>query len=254
MVLKEFFQKHPKAALGFSGGVDSAFLLYAGKKYGADIRPYFIKTAFQPEFELQDALRLTKELGTELTVIACDILSETQVAGNPPDRCYYCKSILFGTLKRQAVKDGYEVLLDGTNASDEASDRPGMRAVQELKVLSPLRECGLSKTEIRRLSREAGLFTWEKPSYACLATRVPSGELITKELLEKIEKGEAALTELGFSDFRIRLYHKAAIIQLPEQQLALFLQKREAVLRKLEPYFDAVMLDLRVRESDLTNS
>lgn len=254
MVLKEFFQKHPKAALGFSGGVDSAFLLYAGKKYGADIRPYFIKTAFQPEFELQDALRLTKELGTELTVIACDILSETQVAGNPPDRCYYCKSILFGTLKRQAVKDGYEVLLDGTNASDEASDRPGMRAVQELKVLSPLRECGLSKTEIRRLSREAGLFTWEKPSYACLATRVPSGELITKELLEKIEKGEAALTELGFSDFRIRLYHKAARIQLPEQQLALFLQKREAVLRKLEPYFDAVMLDLRVRESDLTNS
>ena len=137
MVLKEFFQKHPKAALGFSGGVDSAFLLYAGKKYGADIRPYFIKTAFQPEFELQDALRLTKELGTELTVIACDILSETQVAGNPPDRCYYCKSILFGTLKRQAVKDGYEVILDGTNASDEASDRPGMRAVQELKVLSP---------------------------------------------------------------------------------------------------------------------
>ena len=129
-----------------------------------------------------------------------------------------------------------------------------MRAVQELKVLSPLRECGLSKTEIRRLSREAGLFTWEKPSYACLATRVPSGELITKELLEKIEKGEAALTELGFSDFRIRLYHKAARIQLPEQQLALFLQKREAVLRKLEPYFDAVMLDLRVRESDLTNS
>ncbi len=254
MVLKEFFQKHPKAALGFSGGVDSAFLLYAGKKYGADIRPYFIKTAFQPEFELQDALRLTKELGTELTVIACDILSETQVAGNPPDRCYYCKSILFGTLKRQAVKDGYEVLLDGTNASDEASDRPGMRAVQELKVLSPLRECGLSKTEIRRLSREAGLFTWEKPSYACLATRVPSGELITEELLEKIEKGEAALTELGFSDFRIRLYHKAARIQLPEQQLALFLQKREAVLRKLEPYFDAVMLDLRVRESDLTNS
>ncbi|HJB17139.1 MAG TPA: ATP-dependent sacrificial sulfur transferase LarE [Candidatus Blautia excrementipullorum] len=253
MVLKEFFQKHPKAALGFSGGVDSAFLLYAGKKYGADIRPYFIKTAFQPEFELQDALRLTKELGTDLAVIECDILAETQVAENPPDRCYYCKSVLFGTLKRQAAKDGYEVLLDGTNASDEASDRPGMQAVQELKVLSPLRECGLSKTEIRRLSREAGLFTWEKPSYACLATRVPSGELITEELLEKIEKGEAALTELGFSDFRIRLYHKAARIQLPEQQLDLMLQNREAVLRKLEPYFDAVMLDLGVRESDLTN-
>ena len=160
MELKEFFEKYPRAALGFSGGVDSAYLLYVGKKYGADIRPYFIKTAFQPEFELRDAIRLAKELDVGLTVIRHDILAEECVAENPADRCYYCKSALFHALKKQAVEDGYNVLLDGTNASDEASDRPGMKAIRELEVLSPLRECGLTKGEIRRLSREAGLFTW----------------------------------------------------------------------------------------------
>ena len=247
MELKEFFEKYPRAALGFSGGVDSAYLLYAGKKYGADIRPYFIKTAFQPEFELRDAIRLAKELDVELTVIRHDILAEDRVAENPADRCYYCKSALFHALKKQAVEDGYNVLLDGTNASDEASDRPGMRAIRELEVLSPLRECGLTKGEIRRLSREAGLFTWEKPSYACLATRVPAGNPLTAEILAKIEKGEDALTVMGFSDFRIRVFHDAARLQLPESQLKLAVQKREELLKILKPYFPTVLLDLETR-------
>ena len=247
MELKEFFEKYPRAALGFSGGVDSAYLLYAGKKYGADIRPYFIKTAFQPEFELRDAIRLAKELDVELTVIRHDILAEDRVAENPADRCYYCKSALFHALKKQAVEDGYNVLLDGTNASDEASDRPGMRAIRELEVLSPLRECGLTKGEIRRLSREAGLFTWEKPSYACLATRVPAGNPLTEEILAKIEKGEDALTAMRFSDFRIRVFHDAARLQLPESQLKLAVQKREELLKILKPYFPAALLDLETR-------
>ena len=247
MELKEFFRKYPRAALGFSGGVDSAYLLYAGKKYGADIRPYFIKTAFQPEFELRDAVRLAKELDVELTVIRHDILAEERVAENPADRCYYCKSALFHALKKQAVEDGYNVLLDGTNASDEASDRPGMKALREMEVLSPLRECGLTKGEIRRLSREAGLFTWEKPSYACLATRVPAGNPLTEEILAKIEMGEDALTAMGFSDFRIRVFHDAARLQLPENQLNLAVQKREELLKILKPYFPAVLLDLETR-------
>ena len=247
MELKEFFKKYPRAALGFSGGVDSAYLLYAGKKYGADIRPYFIKTAFQPEFELRDAVRLAKELDVELTVIRHDILAEERVAENPADRCYYCKSALFHALKKQAMEDGYNVLLDGTNASDEASDRPGMKAIRELEVLSPLRECGLTKGEIRRLSREAGLFTWEKPSYACLATRVPAGNPLTAEILAKIEKGEDTLTAMGFSDFRIRVFHDAARLQLPESQLKLAVQKREELLKILKPYFPTVLLDLETR-------
>ena len=247
MELKQFFEIYSKAALGFSGGVDSAYLLYAGKKYGADIRPYFIKTAFQPEFELRDAIRLAKELDVELTVIRHDILADDRVGENPADRCYYCKSALFHALKKQAVEDGYNVLLDGTNASDEASDRPGMKAIRELEVLSPLRECGLTKGEIRRLSREAGLFTWEKPSYACLATRVPAGNPLTEEILAKIEKGEDALTVMGFSDFRIRVFHDAARLQLPESQLKLAVQKREELLKILKPYFPTVLLDLETR-------
>ena len=247
MKLKEFFEKYPRVALGFSGGVDSAYLLYAGRKYGADIRPYFIKTAFQPEFELRDAHRLTEELGIELTVVEYDILAETQVAQNPPNRCYYCKSALFGALKQQALKDGYEILLDGTNASDDASDRPGMKAIREMKVLSPLRECGLTKDEIRILSREAGLFTWEKPSYACLATRIPTGEPVSGELLKRIERSEDALSALGFSDFRVRVFHDAARIQLPKGQFEKAAQDRERILNVLKPYFTAVLLDLEAR-------
>lgn len=247
MKLKEFFEKYPRVALGFSGGVDSAYLLYAGEKYGADIRPYFIKTAFQPEFELRDAHRLTEELGIELTVVEYDILAETQVAQNPPNRCYYCKSALFGSLKQQALKDGYEILLDGTNASDDASDRPGMKAIREMKVLSPLRECGLTKDEIRILSREAGLFTWEKPSYACLATRIPTGEPVSGELLKRIERSEDALSALGFSDFRVRVFHNAARIQLSKGQFEKAAQDRERILNVLKPYFTAVLLDLEAR-------
>ena len=186
MTLEQFFQENPRCALGFSGGVDSAYLLYAGVKARADIRPYFIKTAFQPVFELADAQKLAAGLGVEVTVLELDALADPRVAANPADRCYYCKQNLFRTLKDRAIADGYPVLLDGTNASDEAGDRPGMRALAELSVRSPLRECGLTKAEIRARSREAGLFTWDKPAYACLATRVPAGEAITAETLARV--------------------------------------------------------------------
>ena len=176
-----------------------------------------------------------------------DILAETQVAQNPPNRCYYCKSALFGALKQQALKDGYEILLDGTNASDDASDRPGMKAIREMKVLSPLRECGLTKDEIRILSREAGLFTWEKPSYACLATRIPTGEPVSGELLKRIERSEDALSALGFSDFRVRVFYNAARIQLSKGQFEKAAQDRERILNVLKPYFTAVLLDLEAR-------
>ena len=169
--------------------MDSAYLLYAGVQAGADIRPYYIKTAFQPRFERDDALRLAGELGVEVTVLELDALADPRVAANPAERCYYCKQNLFRALKARAAADGYTVLLDGTNASDEAGDRPGMRALRELEVRSPLRECGLTKADIRRLSREAGLFTWDKPAYACLATRIPTGEAITGEILARVDGG-----------------------------------------------------------------
>ena len=247
MELRDFFQECPKVALGFSGGVDSAYLLYAALDHGAQVRPYFIKTAFQPQFELEDARRLCAQLGVELTVVELDVLQIHGVAENPPDRCYHCKRALFGRLRQQAQADGYTVLIDGTNASDDAGDRPGMRALGELSVRSPLRECGISKAQVRALSKEAGLFTWDKPAYACLATRVPTREAITPETLRKVEAAEEALFSLGYSDLRVRVFHGAARLQLPGQQLEQAAKKREAISQALAPWFDTVLLDLKER-------
>ena len=247
MTLKQFFQENPRCALGFSGGVDSAYLLYAGVKAGADIRPYFIKTAFQPAFELADARKLAEGLGVEVTVLELDALADPRVAANPADRCYFCKQNLFRTLKERAIADGYPVLLDGTNASDEAGDRPGMRALAELSVRSPLRECGLTKAEIRARSREAGLFTWDKPAYACLATRVPAGEAITAETLARVEGAEDALFRLGYTDFRVRVFHSAARLQLPRGQMERAVREAEELRQALKPYFTPILLDLEGR-------
>ena len=247
MTLKQFFQENPRCALGFSGGVDSAYLLYAGVKAGADIRPYFIKTAFQPAFELADARKLAEGLGAEVTVLELDALADPRVAANPADRCYYCKQNLFRTLKDRAIADGYPVLLDGTNASDEAGDRPGMRALAELSVRSPLRECGLTKAEIRARSREAGLFTWDKPAYACLATRVPAGETITADILARVEGAEDALFRLGYTDFRVRVFHSAARLQLPRGQMERAVREAEELRQALKPYFTPILLDLEGR-------
>ena len=247
MTLKQFFQENPRCALGFSGGVDSAYLLYAGVRAGADIRPYFIKTAFQPAFELADAQKLAEGLGVEVTVLELDALADPRVAANPADRCYYCKQNLFRTLKDRAIADGYPVLLDGTNASDEAGDRPGMRALAELSVRSPLRECGLTKAEIRARSREAGLFTWDKPAYACLATRVPAGEAITADLLARVEGAEDALFRLGYTDFRVRVFHGATRLQLPRGQMERAVREAETIQAALKPYFTPILLDLEGR-------
>lgn len=247
MELRDFFQECPKVALGFSGGVDSAYLLYAALDHGAQVRPYFIKTAFQPQFELEDARRLCAQLGVELTVLELDVLQIPGVVENPPDRCYHCKRALFGRLRQQAQADGYTVLIDGTNASDDAGDRPGMRALGELSVRSPLRECGITKAQVRALSKEAGLFTWDKPAYACLATRVPTGEAVTPETLRKVEAAEEALFSLGYSDLRVRVFHGAARLQLPGQQLEQAAKEREAILQALVPWFDTVLLDLKER-------
>lgn len=247
MTLLAFFKENPKAALGFSGGVDSSYLLYAGVQAGADIHPYYIKTAFQPQFELDDAERLCAQLGVPLTVLELDVLKNEAVTANPPDRCYYCKTALFGALSTRALADGYTLLLDGTNASDDAGDRPGMRALKELHVCSPLRECGLTKAEIRRLSREAGLFTWDKPAYACLATRIPSGDAITAEKLLATERAEAFLFSLGLTDFRVRDYRGAARLQFPEAQLNAVLAHRAEILQELKKDYPAVLLDLEVR-------
>jgi len=246
--LEQFFTENPMAALGFSGGVDSSYLLYAGLRYGAKIKAYYVKTAFQPEFELKDAYRLAQQAGAEITVLEKNILENEQVVSNPQERCYFCKKVIFKTICDQALTDGLPLVIDGTNASDCLADRPGMKALTELSVRSPLRECGITKEQVRRLSKEAGLFTWDKPAYACLATRIPSGRAITKELLQKVEKAEDALFALGFTDFRVRVAGEAARLQIPQNQMDNVLNRRIEIVKTIKQYFTAVFLDLEVRE------
>ena len=247
MELREFFERHPKCALAFSGGTDSALLLCEARRLGADVKAYFVKGPFQPQFELEDARRLAKELGAEMEVIETDVLALPEVAENGPRRCYYCKRAIFSLIFERARRDGYETVIDGTNASDQVDDRPGMQAIAELGVLSPLRMCGVTKAQVRELSAEAGLFTARKPSYACLATRVPTGTAITREALGKVERGEEALREMGFSDLRLRLEGTGARLELPAAQLPAVVQNRERVLKALLPSFSRVTVDLAGR-------
>jgi len=247
MNLKEFFIKYPSVAMAFSGGADSVYLLYVAKKYAKKVCAYYVKSDFQPQFELNDAVKLANELDAEMKIINLDLLSVPCVKENPENRCYYCKKAMLSAITNEASKDGFKVLTDGTNASDDENDRPGVKALRELSVLSPLKECGITKEEVRRLSKEAGLFTWDKPAFACLATRVDTGEEITKEKLSATECAEDYLFSLGFTDFRIRLKNGVGKIQLNEAQVPLLIENRKRILAFLKKYYDSVVLDLEVR-------
>lgn len=248
MELADFFKKYKKAAVAFSGGVDSAYLLYAALESGAEVRAYCVKSAFQPRFELEDAKRAANQLKADIKVISLDVLSSEKITENSQKRCYHCKRMIFEAILKEAAADGFTVVLDGTNASDEESLRPGMRALRELEILSPLRECGLTKDKIRALSKEAGLFTWDKPAYACLATRIGAGEQITAEKLKTTEAAEDFLSSLGFTDFRVRMSGSSAKLQLCERQLGRLLSHREKIVSELKKYYTSVLLDLEVRE------
>ncbi len=248
MNLELFFKENPSVALAFSGGVDSSYLLYEAKKHCARLGVYMAVTPFVPGFERADAQALAKELGVEITILEHDPLAEADVVKNDENRCYHCKRALFSMLTERAKADGFSLVIDGTNASDDAADRPGMRALQELGVRSPLRECGLTKARIRQALREAGLPVWDKPAYACLATRVPTGNRIKREDLERIERGEDALFAMGFRGFRLRATPSGgAKLQFLADQLEHAFEKREAVVAALSPDFKEITLDLRPR-------
>lgn len=245
--LREYLHALPRAAIAFSGGVDSSYLLYAALSCGVPVNAYYVNSQFQPQFELEDAKRLAKELCAGMTVIPLDVLADETVKANPPDRCYHCKRMIFGQILKRAAADGYTVLMDGSNASDDADDRPGMRALAELKVLSPLREAGLTKDRIRELSRKAGLFTWDKPAYACLATRVPAGTVLDAGTVGKIEKAENELLRMGFTDFRVRVTGTAAKLQFPGPQILPAAQRHAELTQALSEWFSDVLLDLKPR-------
>ena len=180
--------------------------------------------------------------------LAFDVLACPAVAANPPDRCYHCKKVILSTIKAAAEADGYTVLLDGTNFTDDVDERPGWRALGEAGVLSPLRLCGLTKETIRERSRRAGLFTWDKPAYACLATRVRTGQPLDEKTLFAVEAAENALLWLGFSDFRVRTFDGRARLEFTADQIGEARERFEAIRALLAPYFTQIESELRERE------
>lgn len=191
--LEMYLLREPKLAVAFSGGCDSSLLLAAAKLAGNEVRAYLVKTAFQPAFELHDARRVAEALDVPLTVVEADVLSQDAICANPPDRCYRCKRFIFQKVREAAAADGFTVVVDGTNASDDPARRPGFKALAEAGVVSPLRRAGMTKANVRAVlahleesfGLEAGTLMSAKPSFPCLAVYVPEGESITQASLRE---------------------------------------------------------------------
>ncbi len=235
--LRRFFAENPRPALAFSGGADSAYLLYAALKCGADVKAYCVRSQFQPRSETEYAAETAEILGGDLCVIDADILSDAGISSNPPDRCYRCKLSLFDAIRKAAAEDGRSTVMDATNASDDPAERPGMKALKEMEILSPLRMCQISKSDIRELSRKAGLRTWDLPSDSCLATRIPTGTPLTPENLRRTEEAERRARLLGLSDFRIRTRGDSAYVEIRDCQMDLLDEIRPELEKMLSEYY-----------------
>ena len=176
--LPAFFERVTRFALALSGGVDSAYVLAAARNAGCAVKAYLVDTAFQPAFELEDARAVAAAFDVPLEVIEVDVLSRSDICANSPDRCRLCKRLVFSEIKKAARRDGFAVVVDGTNATDDPARRPGFISLAEAGVASPLRRAGLSKAEVREGARALGVSVADKPRFACLAVHVPAGERI----------------------------------------------------------------------------
>lgn len=213
--LLELLADYGRMAVAFSGGVDSSLLLAAGKEaLSAGVSAIFIDSVVVPARERQGAVDIAAALDVGLITLEVDLLAVDGVRENPKDRCYHCKSSLFRLVLEVAAEGGLGVVAEGTNADDGADYRPGKRALSELGVLSPLKEAGLTKTDIRRVLKEKGVPVWDKPSQACLASRFPYGSHLTEERLRRVGEAEDAMRGLGFSIVRVRDFGHLAVIEV----------------------------------------
>ncbi|GHV61967.1 adenine nucleotide alpha hydrolase [Spirochaetia bacterium] len=217
------------AAVAFSGGVDSSFLCHAAAAaLGKRAIAVTIVSPMLPKSEIECAADIAGRVGIEHILVEEDGIDE-EVAANPKERCYFCKKIEFGNILKAAKERGINAVLDGSNMDDLGDYRPGLRALEELKIISPLREADLHKAEVRELSKRFNLPTWDKPAFACLASRIPYGERIDREKLSRIEKAEDALRSIGFRQFRVRSHENIARIEVsPDER---------------KHFFDETMLD-----------
>ncbi len=233
-------------AVAFSGGVDSVLLLHAAKEaLGENVLALTINSPYIPDWEIAEAREFTSGRGIEHRVV--DVPVPEQIKNNPEDRCYLCKSFLFTLLKEFSKQHGFTNLADGTNFDDTKDHRPGMKALHELKVLSPLLENRFTKKDIREVSREMGLYTWEKPAYACLLTRIPYNTSIEEQLLRKIEKAETYLIGLGIRAIRVRAHGDLARIETEPKYIEKIFSEghMKNISKQLRRYgFKYVTLDL----------
>ncbi len=230
--LKEYLQEQGPVVIAFSGGVDSTYLLKVAQEVLGDrVLAVTAKASAFSERDLREAIEFCRQEGIAHRVMEIDEMEIPGFAENPPDRCYICKKGIFGEILRIADEQGLHRVAEGSNLSDLGDYRPGMRAIREMRVLSPLREAGLYKKEIRALSEMRNLPTWSKPSAACLASRFVYGETITREKLRMVEAGENVLSDMGFRQLRVRMHgENLARIEVEEEQLPQLLAVRREVL------------------------
>jgi len=247
--LKEYIGSLGSLAVGFSGGVDSSLLLYVAHNVLGD-RAIAVTSvdASVPKRELNEAKAFCEERGIRHIICTFDPMKEEGYRNNTPERCYFCKRGIFSEIKKIAEENGIEYAAEGSNVDDLGDYRPGLRAVDELGIKSPLREAGLTKADIRAISKELGLPTWSKPAYACLASRFVYGEEITEEKLRMIDEAEQFLMEQGFIQERVRLHGKIARIEVSPDDIPRLAvdDMRNAVYDRFKQIgFSYVTLDLR---------
>ena len=247
--LKEYIGGLGSLAVGFSAGVDSTFLLaVAHEVLGERVIAVTGTDASVPEREIKEAKAFCEERGIRHIIYTMDPMKEEGYRKNGPDRCYFCKRGIYTEIRRIAEENGIEYMAEGSNMDDLGDYRPGLRAVEELSVKSPLREAKMTKADIRMLSKAMGLPTWSKPAYACLASRFVYGEEITEEKLKMIDQAEQFLIEQGFLEERVRMHGKIARIEVPAKDIPRLAEDgvREVVYERLRQIgFLFVTLDLR---------
>ena len=246
--LNDYLSSLGKVAVAFSGGVDSAFLLFVAKSVlGGGVLAITLATETVTQREQEEAAQFCRAYGISHLILPVNLLDLEAFRKNPPDRCYYCKKYLFTNIIEKAGEYGFGTILDGSNADDVGDYRPGMRALSELGVISPLLNLGFTKAEIREYSRRMNLPVWKKPSSACLASRIAYGEEITSDKLEQVETAEEYLNDLGFQQIRVRMHGRLARIEVLQEDIFRIAEPtiRGRIAEKLNDLgFSYVTLDL----------
>lgn len=247
-LLQDLLRSYGNVAIAYSGGVDSSLLSYVAHEVLGDNAVSLTADApVVPRSEFADSQAFCKRYGIRQVICHPNPIMIEEVRFNAPSRCYACKKVLFSSLFEEAAKLGVETIADGSNLDDLGDYRPGLKALEELQVKSPLREAGFTKADIRALSRELGLPTWSKQSNACLATRFPYGTEITAEKLSLVDKAESALSGMGFTQLRVRVHNDIARIEVPAEQIETLLrdESRTSIVDALKELgFAYVTLDL----------